>query len=124
MTRPKKPKRPKGFLYPGTRYLGPGNPSHNGRPTSATDALARIHDIQYGYLQKRGVNIYFTWNKADVQALKNAKSTTMQGAVLKAAMLARKKFLPTNTMPVPNVKDYGAWGPVTYWENRANTARR
>jgi len=123
MPRPKRSrskKRSKGFLYPGTRYLGPGNPTHNGRPTSATDALARKHDIQYGYLQKQGVNPYFTWNTADVQALKRAKATTKQGAVLKAAMLARK-ILPTNTMPVPNVKEYGAPGPVMFW---ANTRRR
>lgn len=35
------------FTYPGTRYLGPGNPYPNGKPTSSADEIAQRHDKSY-----------------------------------------------------------------------------
>jgi hypothetical protein len=35
------------FLYPGHRYLGPGNPLENGIPVDTADRIAQIHDIEY-----------------------------------------------------------------------------
>lgn len=35
------------ILYPGTHYLGPGNPYPNGEPTSSADKIAKKHDKSY-----------------------------------------------------------------------------
>lgn len=35
------------FLYPGHRYLGPGNPLDNGEPVDNADKIARVHDNEY-----------------------------------------------------------------------------
>lgn len=35
------------LLYPGTHYLGPGNPYPNGKPTSSADKIAQRHDKSY-----------------------------------------------------------------------------
>lgn len=35
------------FLYPGHRYLGPGNPLYNGEPVDNADKIARTHDFEY-----------------------------------------------------------------------------
>lgn len=35
------------FLYPGTHYLGPGNPYPNGPTTSSADEIAKRHDKSY-----------------------------------------------------------------------------
>jgi hypothetical protein len=35
------------FLYPGHKYLGPGNPLKNGEPVDNADKIARVHDYEY-----------------------------------------------------------------------------
>ncbi|KAM7284147.1 uncharacterized protein ISCGN_001249 [Ixodes scapularis] len=35
------------FLFPGHRYLGPGNPRNNGEPVDEDDSIAREHDGRY-----------------------------------------------------------------------------
>lgn len=37
------------FLYPGHKYLGPGNPLNNGQPVDVADKIARSHDFAYSY---------------------------------------------------------------------------
>jgi Phospholipase A2-like domain len=34
-------------LYPGYKYLGPGNKLDNGQPVNSTDAIAQVHDYEY-----------------------------------------------------------------------------
>lgn len=36
-------------LYPGHNYLGPGNPTHNGKPIDDADAIAQVHDLDYSF---------------------------------------------------------------------------
>lgn len=42
------------ILFPGHRYLGPGNPIENGDPVDEDDRIAQRHDIAYEDARTRG----------------------------------------------------------------------
>lgn len=52
------------FLYPGRKYLGPGNPLNNGTPTTPADFVAQKHDHAYANAKYKE-DIY----KADKEAI-------------------------------------------------------
>lgn len=54
------------ILYPGYKYLGPGNPLNNGKPINSTDEIARVHDHEYAKASHKN-DIY----KADWKAIKH-----------------------------------------------------
>lgn len=77
------------FVFPGHRYLGPGNPVNNGVPVDRDDEIAMRHDIAYENAStKRAVR------KADRVAIKEfAKDAVMSGnwhSVVGAAGLSAK----------------------------------
>jgi hypothetical protein len=83
----------KGYLYPGTHYLGPGNPLNNGPPTSDADRIAQQHDYDYDRLIKAGHSkrrVYGGFSDADQRAMDKSDVTTSQGLALYAGMGAKK----------------------------------
>lgn len=66
-----------GKVFPGSKYIGPGNPMNLGEPTSDGDALAYMHDMAYDRLLKAGVppaQVYLGLTQADDDAINAAKS--------------------------------------------------
>lgn len=53
------------FLYPGHKYLGPGNSIDNGSPVDTADEIARNHDIAYENATSKA-DVYIADNKAIV----------------------------------------------------------
>lgn len=98
-----------GWLYPGSHYIGPGNPIGKGEPApvSAMDNLARTHDYQYSQLMEKGVDPYFTYNRADEELVQKADLTTAQGWALYIGMTL-KKVLPSDYTSVDPVPPFGA----------------
>lgn len=93
------------ITYPGTHYMGPGNQLDMGPPRSYADTLAYVHDHQYSQLEKKGVDVYFTFNKADAELLKKVSPTKTSLAPLYYAMTA-KRVLPVENTPVQSVPPY------------------
>lgn len=48
-----------GFLYPGTKYVGPGNSLNKGEPVNHGDRVALKHDLEYDYYQ-------YLYNKGEI----------------------------------------------------------
>jgi len=83
----------KGFVYPGTKYIGPGNPLHQGKPVSKGDAVAMQHDYDYDRLLKKGVKpykLYTGFSEADKRAMKQADVTTKHGLVIYSGLGVKK----------------------------------
>lgn len=91
--------------YPGSRYIGPGNALDMGPPKHKGDWIAYQHDHMYDELQKKGVDPYWTFNKADEWALKAADPKDPKQAPVYWGMIA-KKTLPKDKTPVKKVPDY------------------
>lgn len=108
--------RGKGLVFPGTSYIGPGNPLLSGRPRSYHDNLARTHDYQYSYLLEKGRKPYFTWNKADQEIVRKADPKTIEGAAVLMG-IGSKRVFPTDNTPVPKIAPYQSK------EGRRQTAR-
>lgn len=101
--------RGRGIVYPGTNYIGPGNPLSSGRPKSYHDNLARTHDYQYQYLMDKGVDPYFSWNQADREMVKKADPTTLEGAAVLMGINPKRIFRRDRTK-VPVIAPYKANG--------------
>lgn len=102
----------KGFHYPGSNYIGPGTKVETaGPPVNAMDAAARVHDIQYEELMRKGVDAYFTWNSSDRELIKKADLNEPMGWAVFAGMSAKKifKYDDTPVTPVPPYPEYPAW---------------
>lgn len=54
------------FLYPGHKYLGPGNPLNNGEPVDSADRIAQVHDIEYSKAKSFG-----DIHSSDLKAIKS-----------------------------------------------------
>ena len=83
----------KGLTLPGSNYIGPGNPLHSGKPKSKADAAARLHDIDYDRLLKKGVKpskLYFGFSKADERLMKRSDITTPDGLATYGGMALKK----------------------------------
>lgn len=78
------------FHYPGTNYLGPGTHvidriSNDTLPTSKTDFVALLHDIQY--LQSRSLSM----DESDTLAIMNSDDS-LQGLTMQIGLSLRKFF--------------------------------
>lgn len=85
--------RGKGLVLPGSRYIGPGNSLNAGKPTSSADRAARLHDMDYDKLLKRGVKpskLYAGFSQADERLMKRSDVTTPDGLATFGGMLAKK----------------------------------
>jgi hypothetical protein len=83
----------KGLVYPGTKYIGPGNPMNLGEPVSAGDAVAMKHDFEYGRLLEKGVKpwkLYAGFSEADKRAMKEADVTAKHGLAIYMGMAVKK----------------------------------
>jgi len=83
----------KGLVLPGSKYIGPGNPMNRGKPTSSADAAARLHDLDYGKLLKRGVKpskLYLGFSRADERLMKRSDVTTPEGLATYGGMSVKK----------------------------------
>jgi len=102
-----------GWHYPGSHYIGPGTPLGPGiesAPVNAMDNLARIHDYQYGQLQEKGVDPYWTFNEADRQMLKGVDLTTPEGWAIYIG-IGLKQILPDDYTSVDPVPPFGVTEP-------------
>lgn len=85
--------RGKGFVLPGSKYIGPGNEMDKGAPVDKADANARQHDIDYDNYLKQGhkaKDVYLGYSDADERLLKNTKADTASGMAVNLGMLAKK----------------------------------
>ena len=115
--------RGKGFVLPGSKYIGPGNEMKKGKPVDAADAAAYQHDVDYDNYMKAGhkaKDVYLGYSDADERLLKKADMTTPNGLAAGLGMLAKKglhkitgskrirdsdKPLPPTTPPTTNSSD-------------------
>lgn len=93
------------IVYPGSRYIGPGNKLDEGHPRFHNDHLAYVHDHQYDELEKKGVNPYFTWNEADREMLSKTQFNTPSGAAI-GLFIGGKRIFPTDRTKVTKVEPY------------------
>ena len=85
--------RGKGIVYPGTNYIGPGNPLNAGKPVSSGDRAAMQHDYDYDRLLKKGVKpkkLYAGFSEADKRLMKRSDITTKHGLVTYGGMAVKK----------------------------------
>lgn len=85
--------RGKGFVLPGSKYIGPGNEMNKGKPVDRADANAYQHDVDYdNYLKKghKARDVYLGWSDADARLLKNTKADTASGLAVNLGMGAKK----------------------------------
>lgn len=78
-----------GLVYPGSNYIGPGNPLKGQKEMSNADRLAHKHDREYGALLKKGIKkrkLYGGYSQADERLYRAADPTTEHGLVAKAGM--------------------------------------
>lgn len=83
----------KGLVFPGSKYIGPGNEMNKGKPVDEADANAYQHDMDYDNYLKKGrskKDVYLGYSDADKRLLKNTKATTPNGFVVKAGMHAKR----------------------------------
>lgn len=93
------------WMYPGVNYIGPGNKLNEGKPVSYHDRLAYVHDHQYDYLQKKGINPYFTFNEADREMIRNVDTRNDEGMAEWIGMNAKRIF-KSNREPVPVIQPW------------------
>lgn len=82
----------KGLTYPGSNYIGPGNPM-NRKTLSKEDESAKQHDVDYANYLKKGHSkkrIYLGYSDADERLLKKTKANTAQGIAINLGMGAKK----------------------------------
>jgi hypothetical protein len=83
----------KGFILPGSKYIGPGNSLDLGTPLSSDDAAAMKHDYAYDRLLKQGVKptrLYLGYSDADKVLLKETNFTTPEGIAIQLGIGAKK----------------------------------
>lgn len=82
-----------GLVFPGTKYIGPGNRMDLGKPVNQADANAYQHDIDYDNYIKKGhkaKDVYLGYSDADERLLKNTKATSAGGIAVNIGMTAKK----------------------------------
>lgn len=106
--------RGKGFVFPGSKYIGPGNEMNKGAPTSQADANAFQHDVDYDEYIKKGVskkNVYLGYSDADERLLKKTKANTAAGFAVNVGMMGKKLLNKTGLTKRIRDKDvYGSAG--------------
>jgi hypothetical protein len=82
----------KGLVFPGSNYIGPGNPM-NRKVKSKGDALAKKHDEEYDRILKSGVSkkrLYFGYSDADKRLQKASDVTTPEGVATYMGMKGKQ----------------------------------
>ncbi|AVR53759.1 capsid protein 1 [Desmodus rotundus dependoparvovirus] len=91
----------RGWVWPGYKYLGPGNSLDKGEPVNALDAAARLHDIGYSRLQEKGVNPYLLYSSVDADfqsAIQTDKS--FEGNLARGLFQLKRRLFPhTGVVP-------------------------
>jgi hypothetical protein len=91
--------RGKGVVYPGSKYIGPGNAMNLGKGNSSADRAAFKHDEEYGELLKkkseggRGIKpskLYAGYSSADKRLMKRSDVTTKHGLATYGGMALKK----------------------------------
>ncbi len=85
--------RGKGWVYPGSKYIGPGNEMDLGKPKSSADAAAYEHDVAYGNYLDKGVSkkkLYLGFSKADQKLMDKSDLTTTHGVATYGGMALKK----------------------------------
>lgn len=88
----------KGFVLPGSKYIGPGNEMNKGKPVDEADANAYQHDVDYdNYLKKghKAKDVYTGYSDADERLLKKTKANTPNGLAVVLGMGAKKMLNKT-----------------------------
>lgn len=83
----------KGWVLPGNKYIGPGNPLESGEPANRDDANARIHDYDYDNYLKHGVkkkDLYLGYSDADKRLLDKTSTTTPEGIAITLGIGSKK----------------------------------
>lgn len=83
----------KGFVLPGSKYIGPGNEMNKGKPVDLADANAYQHDVDYDNYIKKGVSkrkVYTGWSDADKRLMKKTPLNTPNGLAVNLGMGAKK----------------------------------
>ena len=83
----------KGWVLPGSKYIGPGNAMDLGKPKSSADAAAYQHDLDYDASLKDGVKpfqLYAGFSDADQRLMKRSDVTTPDGLATYGGMMAKK----------------------------------
>lgn len=83
----------KGWVLPGSKYIGPGNSMHLGKPTSAADAAAYNHDVDYDNYLKQGYSkkqVYGGFSDADQRLMDRADVTKADGLAAYMGMGVKK----------------------------------
>jgi hypothetical protein len=109
--------RGKGLVYPGSTYIGPGNPlpkkGEKHKAKSKADLAALQHDRDYDALLKRGVKpskLYTGFSDADQRLIDKSDVRTEHGLVTFLGMNA-KKGLQKAGLTGPRIKDGAILGP-------------
>lgn len=86
-----------GWLYPGTKYVGPGNSLNKGEPVNHGDRLAQKHDLEYDYytyLYNRGEiskeKFEEEIEKSDSNFIKENSWLNLQEGISKAGIIGKK----------------------------------
>jgi len=85
--------RGKGVVYPGSKYIGPGNAMNLGKGNTSGDRAAYRHDVAYGKYLDKGVKpskLYAGYSSADKKLMKESDITTKHGLVTYAGMSLKK----------------------------------
>nr|WOA03330.1 VP1/VP2 [Rat bocavirus] len=89
-------RKPKGWVLPGFKYLGPFNPIRSGKAKNRVDQAALRHDYAYDRYIKNKVNPYFKFNKADQTLLNDLESDSSVAGYLAKGAFKLKKYLAPN----------------------------
>ena len=86
-----------GWLYPGTKYVGPGNSLNKGEPVNHGDRLAQKHDLEYDYytyLYNRGEiskeKFEEEIKKSDSNFIKENSWLNLQEGISKAGIIGKQ----------------------------------
>lgn len=83
----------KGWVLPGSKYIGPGNAMNLGKPNSAADAAAYDHDVDYDNYLKQGYSkkkVYGGFSDADQRLMDRADVTKADGLAAYMGMGVKK----------------------------------
>lgn len=83
----------KGLIYPGSKYIGPGNAMNKGTPNSTADAAAFQHDKDYDQYLKDGHSekrVYAGFSGADQRLMDRSDVTTTHGLATYGVMGVKK----------------------------------
>lgn len=99
--------RGQGFIYPGSKYIGPGNPMDKGAPATKADANAYQHDLDYdNYIKKDGHapwKVYLGFSDADQRLIDNTPLDDDQAVAVNYGMNFKKALNKTGL--TPTIKD-------------------